>query len=147
MKKAIKVLLLVAVIALGFSSCQTYNHSMKEPNVYMKLTTDDVELSEQFSAEVTSVKVLFVDWAWLFGKREIGEIPSQPNVASIPVIGSLLGDRVSNIALYKLMKEHPGYDVVIYPQYESHKSAPVLGTGIYSETIVKVTARLGKLKK
>ncbi len=147
MKKAIKVLLLVAVIAFGFSSCQTYNHSMREPNVYMKLTSDDVEMSEQFTAEATTVRVLGIDWAWLFGKRETGEIPSLPNFANIPVIGNMLGDKTSSIALYKLMETHPGYDVVIYPQYQTHRAAPVLGTDLYSTTTVKVTARLGKLKK
>lgn len=147
MKKALKTLILLVGIAFGFSSCQTYNHSMKEPNVYMKLTTDDVELSEQFTAEATTVRVIGIDWTRLFGTTETGETSGTISFASIPVIGSMLGDRTSNYALYKLMEAHPGYDVVIYPQYESHRSAPVLGTDLYSKTTVKVTARLGKLKK
>lgn len=147
MKKALQILILVAVIAFGFSSCQTYKHSMKEPNVYMKLTTDDVEMSEQFTAEATTVRIIGIDWARLFGTTETGVSEGQVSFASIPIIGNMFGDKTSNYALYKLMKEHPGYDVVIYPQYESHKSAPVLGTDIYSKTTVKVTARLGKLKK
>ena len=54
---------------------------------------------------------------------------------------------VPTMPSFKMMQQNPGYDVVIYPQVESYRHAPVLGTDIYSKTTYKVTARLGKLKK
>ena len=82
----------------------------------------------------------------MFGVQEMGTADAV-NVASIPVIGNLMVDKAASYAMYTLMKEHPGYDVVVYPQVEKHKKAPLLGTDIYSTTTVKVTARLGKLKQ
>ena len=64
----------------------------------------------------------------------------------VPFIG-LPVEAGANYALFKMMQQNPGYDVVIYPQVESYRHAPVLGTDIYSKTTYKVTARLGKLKK
>lgn len=176
MKKSIKFIALAAVACLCFTSCNTYSHSMREPNVKVELYSDDFELSEQFSAEATTTRVLGIDWKRLFGTYEagvvgknatniggaidgivlyeeaftaIGAIASDvPGAAfvSIPVIGSIVPDVTSNYALYKLMAEHPGYDVVFYPQFEKRRHAPILGTSLYSKTTVKVTARLAKMK-
>lgn len=44
------------------------------------------------------------------------------------------------------MNANPGYDVVVYPQYETKIERPI-GLGIFKITTVKVTARLGKLNK
>lgn len=176
MKKTIRFFALAAVACLCFTSCNTYSHSMREPNVKVELYSDDFELSEQFSAEATTTRVLGIDWKRLFGTYETGVIGrSAVNVGGsidgialyeeaftaagaiasnvpgfalvyIPVIGSIVPDVTSNYALYKLMAEHPGYDVVFYPQFEKRKHAPILGTSLYSKTTVKVTARLAKMK-
>jgi hypothetical protein len=46
------------------------------------------------------------------------------------------------------MKNNPGYDVVIYPQYDTLVVKPILGMGfIETITTVRTTARLGKLKQ
>ena len=139
-------LILVAVASMILTSCNVYTHSMREPNVRVELTAADFELSEQFTAEAEITKIFCVDWARLFGVQEMGTADAV-NVASIPVIGNLMVDKAASYAMYTLMKEHPGYDVVVYPQVEKHKKAPLLGTDIYSTTTVKVTARLGKLKQ
>lgn len=96
------------------------------------------------TGEATVTRVIGIDWVHLFGTKEIGESASVGT--TIPYIGMAIPDG-ANYALYKLMQKNPGYDVVIYPQVESHRYAPVLGTDIYSKTTYKVTARLGKLKK
>lgn len=147
--KKLKFILFAVIATFALSSCNTFSHSMKEPNVRVTLTSSDIELSEQFSAEITVHKVLFIDWERLFGKTETGSVEGagSSTLASIPVIGNMTSDPSSSYALYKLMQEHPGYDVVVYPQYEKHKVAPILGTDLTSKTTVKVTARLGKLKK
>ena len=137
-------LLLVGMACLLLASCHTYRHSMREANAYVEYHADDFTLSDQVTGEATVTRVLFVDWQHLFGEAEVAETPTFGTV--IPTIGM----KVSNgayYALYNLMKKNPGYDVVIYPQVETYRHAPVLGTDLYSKTTYKVTARLGKLKK
>ena len=138
-------LLLICGIALMFmASCNTYTHSMKSPNAFVEYHAEDFDLSPAVTGEATVVRVLGIDWQRLFGKEEIGITPSVGTV--IPYIGLSIPSG-ANYALYNLMQKNPGYDVVIYPQVESYRHAPILGTDIYSKTTYKVTARLGKLKK
>jgi hypothetical protein len=69
-------------------------------------------------------------------------------LASLPVVGNVLGDKTSNYALYELMNNNPGYDVIFYPQYEVKVVKPIIGIGFLTKiTTVKTTARLGKLNK
>lgn len=88
-------------------------------------------LSEQVSAEATTKNIFGIDWSRLF-HQETGSIKKSSaltiNFASMPVVGNVVKDQTSNYALYELMNNNPGYDVIYYPQY------------------VKVTARLGKLE-
>lgn len=129
--------LLVCAACFFLASCHTYHHSMKEPNAYVEYHADDFILSEQVSGEATVVRVLGIDWEHTFGTERIGNIPS---------IGSFIAGG-SNYAAYDMMQKNPGYDVVVYPQMEAYRYAPVLGTDLYSKTTYKVTGRLGKLKK
>ena len=142
--KKFRLLLVCGIAALFMTSCHTYRHSMKEPNAYVEYHADDFTLSDAVTGEATVTRVIGIDWVHLFGTKEIGESASVGT--SIPYVGMAIPDG-ANYALYKLMQKNPGYDVVIYPQVESHRYAPVLGTDIYSKTTYKVTARLGKLKK
>ena len=142
--KKFRLLLACAVAMLLMASCNTYTHSMKTPNSYVEYHAADFELSGPVTGEATIVKVLGIDWQHLFGTKEIGETGAIGT--SVPVIGNLVSAG-ANYALFNLMKKNPGYDVVIYPQVETYRHAPVLGTDLYSKTTYKVTARLGKLKK
>jgi hypothetical protein len=142
--KKFRLLLVCGIAALFMTSCHTYRHSMKEPNAYVEYHADDFTLSDAVTGEATVTRVIGIDWVHLFGTKEIGESASVGTI--IPYVGMAIPDG-ANYALYKLMQKNPGYDVVIYPQVESHRYAPVLGTDIYSKTTYKVTARLGKLKK
>lgn len=65
------------------------------------------------------------------------------SIPNIPVIGNNQKGRMSAYALYNLMRENPGYDFVIYPQFETERFYVPL---FYSKRKVKVTARLGKIK-
>ena len=144
MKKA-RLFLICGIMALLFASCNTYQRTMREPNIKVELKADDFVLSDQVTGEATVTKVLFIDWERLFGKSEVG-INEGANAVQIPIIGDLIVPEAS-YAMYNMMQNNPGYDVVVYPQVESYRHAPILGTGIYSKTTYKVTARLGKLKK
>ena len=142
--KKFRLLLVCGIAMLFMSSCHTYTHSMKGPNASVEYHAEDFDLSGAVTGEATVVRVLGIDWQRLFGKEEIGITPSVGTV--IPYIGLSIPSG-ANYALYNLMQKNPGYDVVIYPQVESYRHAPILGTDLYSKTTYKVTARLGKLKK
>lgn len=150
MKKSIlKQMLLFALVIILFSSCVSTNKIMLEPNVRVNMDMDDFILSDQVWAEASSTKIIGIDWAKLF-KLNTGNVQrgrSQAiNFTSTPVVGPIILDQTANFALYQLMLDNPGYDVVYYPQYECSTYKP-LGFGIiYHKTYAKVTARLGKMK-
>jgi len=138
------------LILIAFSGCTAVNKTMREPNVRVELNMDNFELSGQVSAEASSTKILYIDWDRLTHSEsaslEGGAMTI--NFAMIPVVGNVISDLTANYALYQLMINNPGYDVVFYPQFETVVEKPVLGIGfITTKTTVKVTARLGKLKK
>ena len=147
--KKMKIGITVALI-ITLASCTTINKTMREPNVKVNLNKSDFTLSDQFEAEATSVKIIGIDWERLFTKKtgEISNNSTNISLATIPVLGTLVTDNTSNYALYNLMNNNPGYDVVFYPQYESKVIKPFLGFGFITKvTKVKAKARLGKLNK
>ena len=149
MKKLMKFFSAIVVTAIFFSSCTTFNKSIREPNSRVDFKKEDFELSAQVSGEATTTKILNIDWARLFNKNT-GSVDAPVNgisLASLPVIGNILCDKTSNYALYEMMTNNQGYDVIFYPQYEIKVEKPFLGIGFFKKVItVKTTARLGKLK-
>ena len=142
--KKFGLFLICGIAVLFMSSCHTFRHSMRETNATVEYHAEDFILSDQVVGEATVYRVRGIDWIHLFGTKEIGDTPAFGTV--IPVVGVRLEDG-ANYALYQMMAKNQGYDVVIYPQVQTHRYAPVLGTDIWSKTTYKVTARLGKLKK
>ena len=124
---------------------------MREPNVRVELNKNDFSLSKQVNAEAKCVKIIGIDFERLFTQKNTGNIgggSASISLASLPVVGNLLGDKTSNYALYELMITNPGYDVIFYPQYEVKVLKPIFGIGFLTKiTTVKTTARLGKLKE
>jgi hypothetical protein len=120
---------------------------MREPQTLLKLERENLEISQQVSAEATSTKILGIDFERLLTSKEgnVEKDGAMPTLADIPVIGNVLGDKTANYALYELMVNNPGYDIVLYPQYEMKIFRPI-GIGIVTITTVKVTARLAKIK-
>jgi hypothetical protein len=142
--KAVNLTFFFAVVAILFAGCTSTNKSMREPFAHMQWEKGDFTYSPQVSGEAQTTKILMIDWARLF-KKESGSIDGAFSLASIPVIGGVLFDRTANYALYKVMQDNPGYDVVFYPQYEVTVKNPI-GLGfIIQKTNVKVTARLAKI--
>lgn len=136
MKKSL-FLLLLAVLALAATSCSTTFQSMKEPTVYFELNSGDYVLSDQVTGEATVAKVFNIDWARLFNQK-MGSFKA-------PVVGLNVNlNNDSLYAIYDLFEKNPGWDFVLYPQViTTTEGIP----GLYTNTTVKVTARLGKLKK
>ena len=141
--KKFRFVLILGVVALLAASCDTYRHSMREPNNRVEFVASDFELSDQVTGEATVTRIIGIDWERTFGTSKIG---STSKKAVLPIIGQLIYGEEA-YAIYDMLEKHPGYDVIFYPQVEVHKHAPVLGTDLYSTTTYKVTARLGKLKK
>ncbi len=142
-------------ITLLTSACTSMAHTMREPNSRLELEKSDFTLSGQVSGEATTTRILGIDFSRLFGANmgasEGGVTSANPlamlqmTAGSLPVIGSVAFDRTQSYALYELMAANPGYDVILYPQFETRVERPI-GLGfIYKITTVKAMARLGKL--
>lgn len=144
-----KTTLIALFSLLIISSCSSVHRTLREPNVRVQLEKEDFELSTQLSATAFQKTIIGVDWKRIRHK-ETGEIDKGYigfSLATIPVIGDFIPTPASSLALSELMKANPGYDVVFYPQFEITTKKPLLGIGfLKTETTVKVTARLGKLK-
>ncbi len=137
-------------LVISAASCTTINRTMHDPNLRVELRKDDFVLSEQVTAEASTVRIIGIDFKRTFSRSapEAGRGYTVPSLADIPVIGNMLTDRTAEYSLWQLMQDNPGYDVVFYPQYELRARKPFLGMGfIYKKTTVKTTAVLGKLKR
>lgn len=160
---------IVALVYLSsfLASCSISSRTMKTSPDYLLLNRTDFELSDQVQAQTTTTRVLGIDWNRLFRweSASVGADLSQENyqptggisavgtdnginivynvIANLPVIGSVIKGNTASYALSNLMRDTPGYDVILYPQYyRTIKGFPPF----YSKTEVNVTARLGKLK-
>ncbi len=138
MKKNLLFIVLAAGLLL-FSSCKSQAYLMKESIPVLELDINDFNLSDQVSATATRVHILGLDWGALFNSKTGYISPT------IPVLGGSLPP-FGHEAIYQLMKENPGFDVVIYPQFETKVKRIGLVGLIYRKVTVKTTARLGKLK-
>lgn len=138
------------LVLIALTSCTTMHKSMAEPNTRVELRKTDFILSEQVKAESKTVRILGIDFERLFTKKSAtisGGGSKSINLAKIPVVGGLAFDPTSNYALYELMVQNPGYDVIFYPQFVTKVSKPALGLGFLMKiTTVEATARLGRLR-
>ena len=150
MKKTI--LLSLAFGALLVSSCTSVNRSMREPMTTVRLERADFDLSSQVTASAQATYIFGLDFSRLFKKESGGVDKDEISMSigygssfSIPVIGNFVVDPTASYALFNLMSENEGYDVVFYPQYNTRTVMPI-GIPIFKTTTVEVTARLGKFK-
>jgi hypothetical protein len=145
--KKLFFLFCMAVIAASFTRCRTAGNAVASQNILYEFGRNDMDVSDQKTAEATSTKILGIDFARLFNK-ESGNFNSEGYVGvvkgQIPVVGIIINPtRVQNYALYNLFKSEPSYDFVLYPRFEQEtKGIPF----IFTTTKAKVTAKLGKIK-
>ncbi|MBR4827105.1 MAG: hypothetical protein IKZ91_04395 [Bacteroidales bacterium] len=136
MKKAL-LFILLAVTAFAATSCSTTLKTMKEPIVQFQLNSNDYVLSEQVTGEAVVTRILGVDWSRLFVNK-LGSTTS-------PIYGITTTVSLDDTyAVYDLLEKNPGYDFVMYPQFTTVAEGV---EGIYVKKTIKVTARLGKMKK
>lgn len=140
----LKTTLLALAVVIAFGSCKTYTKTMREPNSYVEFEKEDFIFSNQVGGKAREVIVLGIDWNRLFRKEE-GDV--SPRRVAVPIIGTnAYNSAAGSYALYNMMSDHPGYDVIFYPQYAAEIKRPVLGLGfIVRITDINVKARLGKI--
>ena len=133
-----------------FANCSSTKLTMKGTTPTIELNSGDFDLSKQLSADAQETKIFFIDFKRLFNKKLAsidGQGLSTLSAASIPVLGSYLSSFAKDYALYNLMENNKGYDVVLYPQFSVKRNCPVLGLCFLTDiTKVTVKARLAKLK-
>ena len=129
-------LIVIGSAALLLASCSSLKNSMIEPEAYIQYDKEEFDYSPQVTGEATVVKILMVDWSRLFSTQK-GEVSS----ASSSLFGLSPNSDEEHYALHNLMSNNPGYDFIVYPQYEISTKAPGLGL-FYKKTQVKATARL-----
>lgn len=134
-------LIAAASAVLLLTSCRTYQRTISDSNARVEFDSEDFTITPPYQGYAQVTKVFGIDWERLFTVRS-GSVGAVTGF-SVPVIGSvMLGNPVDGYALYDLLKNHPGYDAVFYPQFERKTSSFLL---IYQRTKVQVRARLGKL--
>lgn len=140
-----KVFIIVALIlsAFFFNSCISMNKSIKSPNNMIQFEKNDFEFSEQVVGQAQQMKILGIDWANLFKAHKKANLTSK-NTFSGWVVGTEPLNSTQQYALYNLLENNPGYDVVVYPYYETNTKGFLF---FYTKTEVTVKARLAKIKK
>ncbi|CAM1364568.1 conserved exported protein of unknown function [Tenacibaculum soleae] len=131
-----KRVLLALVTLVLLSSCSVSTSSIKNPNNYVEFVKNDFEYTDQVTS---SSKIDFLFGIPLSNTRKVGKF-SKNSVKFIGFRNKL--NKAEDVAIYSLLKKYPGYDVVLYPKFETKSSG-----FIFTSAEVKVTARLAKLKK
>lgn len=138
-----KKLLFIVGLVVTISSCTTINKSIKQPFSSVDIRMDDFELTEQKTANATSITFVGIDFHRLF----IKQMGPGSTVSFIPVLGQYLVDATTSYAMYNLLEENDGFDFIFYPQIEKKTTCPILGICLINRvSTVEVKAKLGTFK-
>lgn len=139
MKKTLFLFAAVFVM-LTFGSCVSTHSSIASSTPQIQLKPEHLDVTEQKDATAVTTRVFGIDWARLLSSRSA-------SIRGTVVTNVVSFDRTDEYAVYSLLKQNEGYDMVLYPKFNKTVRKPVLGIGsICTITEVKVTARLAKLK-
>ena len=168
MKK--KLLVLIVAVA-SLSSCQVNRRSMRESNYQIWLNKSDISYTDHVVGEANQTKVFGIDFERLFSRKfELGGInnlPADPvggglgsgtvsssssivngvmNTNIVSAFSNVVGlggniSRVEQFAIHDLIVKNPGYDLVMFPQFEVRRKWFIIG----SKTSVSVKARMAKI--
>lgn len=129
-----KILLLL--IAFSMFSCTSLTSTIKNTPNYIEFNKNDFEYTKQVTS---TAKINFLFGIPLSNTRKSGKFSD----GSTSIVGfrSKL-NKAEDVAIYNLLKENPGYDLVLYPKFDTKSSG-----FIFTSAQVTVSARLAKLKK
>lgn len=140
-----KKLFTFLIITTVFLSCTSVHKTIKQPPSYVQLDRNDFNLSEQQTAEATSVTILGIDFSRFFLRRT-GSAGGAVAI-SIPIVGQYLADPTTSYAMYELLEMNDEADFIFYPQTEKKIICPIVGICLINQiTTVKVKSRLGTFK-
>ncbi len=138
--KKICIILSVIAMTMMMGSCMSTQMTMSGAIPELQLKPEHLDVTPQLEATAVTVRVFGIDWERLFTERSAAIRASV--YTPMPIV-----DRTDMYAIYSLLKQNEGYDMVLYPQFNTVVRKPFLGLGmIYKVTEVKVTARMAKLK-
>lgn len=138
--KKISIILSVLAMTLLMGSCMSTQMTLSGSVPEIQLKPEHLEVTQPMDATAVTVRVFGIDWERLFTSRSAAIRASV--YTPMPMI-----DKTDMYAIYSLLKQNEGYDMVLYPQFTTVVRKPFLGLGaIYKVTEVKVTARMAKLK-
>lgn len=129
--------LLLGILAVLISSCSISQQSLKEPQALIRYNKAEFDYSHQVEGHASVTKVLCIDWAHLLNKQQGKVIPAFNST----VYGISPKTRLEQMALFEIMQLNPGYDFIVYPQYEVKTKAPGLGL-LYKKIDITAKARL-----
>ncbi|MBP5327279.1 MAG: hypothetical protein J6Y98_05145 [Bacteroidales bacterium] len=137
-----KYLFLFAVLiaAVIFGGCVSTHSTITSSTPQIELKPEHLEVTEQREATGVTTRIFGIDWERLMNSRSASMRGT--------VYSSMISfDRTEEYAIYGLLKQNEGYDMVMYPKFTKVVRKPVMGIGaICTITEVKVSARLAKLK-
>ena len=137
--KKISIILSVLAMTLLMGSCMSTQMTLSGSVPEIQLKPEHLEVTQPMDATAVTVRVFGIDWERLFTSRSAAIRASV--YTPMPLI-----DKTDMYAIYSLLKQNEGYDMVLYPQFTTVVRKPFLGLGaIYKVTEVKVTARMAKL--
>ena len=138
--KKISIFVVIAVMAILMSGCMSTQMTVSRSIPEIQLKPEHLDITQQLEATAVTVRVFGIDWERLFSSRSAAIRGSV--YTPMPIV-----DKTDEYAIYSLLKQNEGYDMVLYPQFTRVVRKPFLGLGaIYQVTEVKVIARMAKLK-
>lgn len=138
--KKISFIVAAVLIALLSGSCMSTHSSILSSTPQIQLKPENLDITTHKEASAVTMRILGVDWERLTSKRSASMRGT--------VYSSFTSfDRTDEYAIYNLLKQNEGYDMVLYPKFDKVVRKPVLGIGVICTiTEVKVSARMAKLK-
>jgi len=127
---------LLFLIGISLVSCTTLTSTIKNTPNYIEFEKNDFEYTEQVSS---TSKIDFFMGIPLSNTRKSGKF-SDGSFSIVGLRSSL--DKAEDAAIYQLLQDNPGYDLVLYPKFDTKFSGFIV-----TSAEVTVTARLAKLKK
>ncbi len=130
-------LLILGVTTLLLASCSITQQTIKEPHALVRFQKAEFNYSQQVEGHASSTKIVGIDWKRLFDTQQ-GKITKSFGAF---IYGNVPNSKEEQYALYNLMTNNPGYDLIVYPQYIINTKAPGIGL-FYKKTDIVAKARL-----
>ena len=107
MKKT-SILVVVAVMAMLMGSCMSTQMTVSRSVPEIQLKPENLDITQQMEATAVTVRVFGIDWERLFSSRSAAIRGSV--YTPVPIV-----DKTDQYAVYSLLKQNEGYDMVLYP--------------------------------